>query len=302
MEISILERSNRRKLWMAALKPPMYSVAIIPIWVSTAMAVMATGTIDMKIGLTYLISSVLILAWVNLSNDVFDAETGVDVRKDSSIVNLTGNKDLIFWLGNLCLVSGLLASVAIYWWQKDITVSLLTAIGCFLAFAYQGPPFRFSYLGIGEIICLIAYGPLIGSAVYYSQTQTWSWQNVAASLIVGIATSLILFCSHFHQIEDDRQAGKKSPIVRLGTKLAADLVPWYASSIYGLTVLFILLGVFPWTAIAIFVSAPLAIALIKQVKQYHNVPDKIANCKFIAVGLHFFAGLFLGCGFLLSHL
>jgi 2-carboxy-1,4-naphthoquinone phytyltransferase len=301
MEISILEQSNPRKLWMAALKPPMYSVAVIPVWVSTAVAAV-NHTINLTICLTLLVSSLSILVWVNLSNDVFDAETGIDVNKAWSIVNLTGNRDLIFWLGNLFLGSGLLASAAISWWQKDLTLMLMMPIGCFLAYAYQGPGFRLGYQGLGEIICLIAYGPLLGSAVYYSQTQAWSWQNLAASTIVGIVTSLILFCSHFHQIEDDRQAGKKSPIVRLGTQTAADLVPWYASSIYGLTALFILLGVFPWTAIAIFASAPLAIALIQRVKRYHDVPDKIANCKFIAVGLHFLSGIFLGCGFLLSHL
>jgi len=38
---------------------------------------------------------------MNLSNDVFDAETGIDKNKAHSLVNLTGNKPLIFWLGNL---------------------------------------------------------------------------------------------------------------------------------------------------------------------------------------------------------
>ncbi|PSB01456.1 2-carboxy-1,4-naphthoquinone phytyltransferase [Merismopedia glauca] len=302
MTTSILEPPSRKKLWMAALKPPMYSVAVIPVWVSTAVAMAADRAIDLKICLTFLISSVLILAWVNLSNDVFDAQTGIDINKASSIVNLTGNRSLIFWLGNLCLVGGLLASAAISWWQKDITVSAIAISGCILAYSYQGPPFRLGYQGLGEIICLIAYGPLLGSAVYYSQTQAWSGQNLAASLIVGIATSLILFCSHFHQLEDDRQAGKKSPIVRLGTQKAANLLPWYGMSIYGLTIIFILCGIFPWTTIAIFAAAPLAIALFQHAKKYHDLPEKVSNLKFIAVAWHFLSGIFLGCGFWLSNL
>lgn len=300
MTTSIIQPPNRKKLWMTAIKPPMYSVAIIPVLVGTAVAAGKTGAIDLKTCLTFLISSVLILAWVNLSNDVFDAETGIDLNKASSIVNLTGNRDLIFWLANLCLLGGLLASAAISWWQKDITVALITIIGCALAYSYQGPPFRLGYLGLGEIICVIAFGPLLCSAVYYSQTKAWSWENLAASLIVGIATSLILFCSHFHQLEDDRLAGKKSPIVRLGIEKAASFIPWYASSIYGLTLLFIGLGIFPWTTIAIFISAPFAIALIKKVERDALVPEKIANCKFIAVGLHFFSGMLLAGGFLLG--
>jgi 1,4-dihydroxy-2-naphthoate octaprenyltransferase len=301
MTSSIVESSNQTKLWMAAIKPPMYTVAVIPVWVSTAVAAV-NQTIDLKIALAFLISSVLILAWVNLSNDVFDAETGIDVNKACSIVNLTGNRDLIFWLGNLCLLGGLLASAAISWWQNDPIVVAIAASGCILGYSYQGPPFRLGYQGLGEIICLIGYGPLLGFAVYYSQTKDWSGQNFAASTIVGIATSLILFCSHFHQLEDDRQAGKKSPIVRLGTQTAANLLPWYGMSIYGLTTIFILFGIFPGTTIVIFLSVPLAIALWQRGKKYHDIPEKVSNLKFIAVAWHFLTGILLGCGFLLSTL
>lgn len=38
-----------------------------------------------------------------------------------------------------------------------------------------------------------------------------------ASVLVGLTTATILFCSHFHQMAGDKAAGKKSPIVRLGS-------------------------------------------------------------------------------------
>ena len=40
---------------------------------------------------------------------------------------------------------------------------------------------------------------------------------VVCSVVLGITTSLILFCSHFHQITDDTAAKKMSPLVKLGT-------------------------------------------------------------------------------------
>ena len=39
-----------------------------------------------------------------------------------------------------------------------------------------------------------------------------------SALLVGLTTTSILFCSHFHQIEGDTAAGKMSPLVRLGTQ------------------------------------------------------------------------------------
>jgi len=288
------------KLWLAAIKPPMYSVAIMPIGVGTAIAFYQTGTIQVGIFAIFVIAAILILAWENLSNDVFDSETGVDVNKAHSVVNLTGNKSLIFWLSKLCLVAGLSGILAIALKQQDFMVVGLILLCCLLGYVYQGPPFRLSYRGWGEILCFFAFGPLAFAAAYYSQTKDWSVANFAASSIVGISTSLILFCSHFHQVEDDAAVGKRSPIVRLGTERAARLLPWLGCGIYALTALFVLLGIFPWQTLLMFASLPLALKLCDHVLRHHDRPERISNSKFIAVGVHFWSGLLLALGFVLA--
>lgn len=288
------------KLWLAAIKPPMYSVAVMPIWVGTAVAFAESKTIHSEIFSTFLSAAIFILAWMNLSNDVFDSETGIDENKAHSLVNLTGNKSLIFWLGNLFLGLGILGILAIAWWQQDLTVIGLVIVCCALGYSYQGPPFRFGYQGLGEIICFICFGPLGVTAAYYSQAQTWSQTSISASIIVGIATSLVLFCSHFHQVKEDLAAGKRSPIVRLGTATSAQLLPWFGGSIYALTGLFVILGIFPVWTLLTWASLPLALKLFRHVQQYHNQPEQVSNCKYIAVAVHFCSGLLLGLGFLLS--
>jgi 2-carboxy-1,4-naphthoquinone phytyltransferase len=168
-----------------------------------------------------------------------------------------------------------------------------------LGYTYQGPPFRFGYRGWGEIICFVCFGPLAVSAAFYSQAKTFSWTALLASAIVGAITSLVLFCSHFHQVEDDIAAGKRSPIVRLGTALAAKLLPLICGSIYALTLLCMALGIFPvWTGL-VFTSLPVAIKLCTWVMQHHDRPELVSNSKFIAVGLHFWSGICLGIGFIL---
>jgi len=299
MTTSSVEQSNS-KLWLAAIKPPMYSVAIIPIWVGTAVAFAENRIIHQAIFSTFLMSAILIIAWLNLSNDVFDSETGIDENKAHSLVNLTGNKALIFWLSNFFLAVGILGIFAIAWWQRDFTVIALVLLCCALGYSYQGPPFRLGYQGLGEIICFVTFGPMAVAAAYYSQAQTWSMTCLAASIIVGIATSVILFCSHFHQVKDDAAAGKRSPIVRLGTKRGAKLLLGLGSSIYALTGLFVLLGIFPVWTLLTFLSFPFALQLFQHVHQYHDQPEKVSNSKFIAVAVHFFSGLLLGLGFLLA--
>ena len=289
----------RFKLWLAAIKPPMYTVAIIPITVGSAVAYSESQAITFNVLGTFILSAIAIIAWLNISNDVFDSDTGIDINKAESVVNLTGNRNLMFWVGNLSLLLGISGIGTIAWWQQDLTVVTIVLLCCFLGYTYQGPPFRLGYQGLGEVICLICFGPLALSAAYYSQTQSWSIANLATSLIIGISTSLILFCSHFHQVKDDLAAGKLSPIVRMGTEMGTIVLQWSTISIYALTSIGIISGLLPIATLIVFISLPLALKLINFVWEYHDQPDLIRTCKYIAVRLHFVSGLLLAIGFCL---
>lgn len=92
---------------------------------------------------------------------------------------------------------------------------------------------RFSYKGLGEPLCFWAFGPLATTAFYLACSAGAATAAATAdasavlagvsnlvlllSVIVGITTTVILFCSHWHQIQGDIAAGKMSPLVRLGT-------------------------------------------------------------------------------------
>ncbi len=301
MTTKLITEENR-KLWLAAIKPPMYSVAIIPITVGTATAFAQTHNFNPQIFFTFLGSAILIIAWLNLSNDVFDADTGIDINKAHSIVNLTGNKTLVFWVSNFCLILGIVGILAISWWQQDPIVLEIIILCCALGYTYQGPPFRLGYLGLGEIICFFTFGPGAVSAAYYSQSQSFSVSALTASSVIGISTSIILFCSHFHQVEDDLSAGKRSPVVRLGTARSALVLDWSTKSMFIITSILVSFGYLSWLTLLIFASYPLANQLVKHVNQYHDRPDKVNNCKFIAVNLHFFSGLLFAVGLTLSAL
>jgi 2-carboxy-1,4-naphthoquinone phytyltransferase len=291
---------SRQKLWLAAIKPPMYTVAVVPIGVGTAIAVAESGKFQGGVFATFLLAAIAIVAWINISNDVFDSDTGIDQHKAESVVNLTGNRNLMFWLSNLLLIGGILGVASICWAQNDWTVVGIVALCCFLGYTYQGPPFRLGYLGLGEIICFVCFGPLALTAAYYSQTQEFSSINLAASTIVGIWTSLILFCSHFHQVADDVAAGKKSPVVRLGTKLSANVLTGATVLSYVLLLGLVVAGLFPLGALAVFLGSPIAFQLCRFVAINHDRPEIVRTCKYLAVRLHFVSGVLLGLGFILS--
>ncbi|MEB3229341.1 MAG: 2-carboxy-1,4-naphthoquinone phytyltransferase [Synechocystis sp.] len=288
---------SRRKLWLAAIKPPMYSVAVIPITVGSSVAFAHTEQWRGGVFALFLSAAIAIIAWINLSNDVFDSDTGIDVNKAHSVVNLTGKRNLVFWISNGFLMLGLGEILGIAWLEQDWTVPALIAVAVFLGYTYQGPPFRFGYLGLGEIICFITFGPLAIAAACYAQCQQFTTDLIAPSVFIGISTSIILFCSHFHQVADDRAAGKQSPIVRLGTQRGATVLAIAVACLYVTIGVGVALTLMPWQTLLALASLPWAIQLVNHVNQYHDQPTKVSNCKFIAVNLHFISGALLAIGY-----
>lgn len=274
----------------------MYSVAVMPILVGSGIAHYTGHTLRWDILGVFLLSAVLILVWENLCNDVFDAETGIDVHKYHSLVQLTGNKSLVYQVANGALALGLAGIGWICWQNHSLVVAGIILLACFLGYIYQAPPWRLGYQGLGEILCFFSFGPLAVSAAYYSQTQSVEPVVWWVAVPVGLSISLVLFCSHFHQVADDLAAGKFSPVVRLGTAVSAQLIP----IICGLIYLSVMAGIAtqqlpPPTGLAVL-SLPWAVALSQLLLKYHDRPELISHSKFIAIKFQFVLGLGLAVG------
>ena len=299
--------TERKHLWQAAIKWPLYSVAIMPVIVSAGWELGNSGNIRLGQFIGFLIASILILLWENLTNDLFDDETGVDKYKFHSVVALTGSKSTVSRVAYFSLLLGLFI-IFILALKSKITVLCLVLICCFLGYLYQGPPFRLGYKGLGEPLCWIAFGPLATAAALIvispkSNFDTIPW---GTALIVGagpaIATTLILFCSHFHQINQDAAVGKKSPLVILGTHRAAEFLPWFVCLIFLLELLPVLIGIWPITTLICLISFPSGLDLIQLIKRHHNQPERIKNSKFLALRFQTINGLCLSIGLSLIHI
>ena len=161
--------------------------------------------------------------------------------------------------------------------------------------------------GLGEPLCWIAFGPLATAAalIVISPKSNFDAIPWGTALIVGagpaMATTLVLFCSHFHQINQDAAVGKKSPLVVLGTNRAANFLPWLVGLIFLLELLPVLNGVWPITTLMCLISLPSGLDLIKLIKRHHNKPELIKNSKFSALRFQTINGLCLSIGFATSY-
>ena len=84
---------TRAELWRRAIKLPMYSVALAPLLVAGALCHHWYGCVNVPQWGALAGGACLVIAWLNLSNDAWDAATGVDDSKPESVVRLLGGDE-----------------------------------------------------------------------------------------------------------------------------------------------------------------------------------------------------------------
>ncbi|GLT97956.1 hypothetical protein SLE2022_154950 [Rubroshorea leprosula] len=302
------ENVSKATLIWRAIKLPIYSVALVPLTVGGAAAYLQTGLFLSGRYFLLLASSVLIITWLNLSNDVYDFDTGADKNKKESAVNLVGSRSGAI----IAAYSSLFLGVFWLTWASadagNMRSILLLACAIVCGYIYQCPPLRLSYQGLGEPLCFAAFGPFATTAFYLLLGSTSNITSLpltgtilCASFFVGFTTSLILFCSHFHQIEEDMAVRKMSPLVRLGTERGSTVVKGAAMILYTLLFSAGISGALPLTcSVLCSLTLPIAKLVVKFVEENHKDKEKIFMAKYYCVRLHALFGAALAAGLVLT--
>lgn len=120
---------------------------------------------------------------------------------------------------------------------------------------------------------------------------------LGAAVLVGITTALILFCSHFHQIDGDLSVGKMSPLVRLGTEKGSKVVQAAVVSLYTIITLLTALKALPVTCFALsLLTVPIGRLVLQFIGKNHANKTVIFMAKYYCVRLHVALGVALSLG------
>nr|AAS76683.1 At1g60600 [Arabidopsis thaliana] len=286
----------------------MYSVALVPLTVGASAAYLETGLFLARRYVTQLLSSILIITWLNLSNDVYDFDTGADKNKMESVVNLVGSRTGTLAAAITSLALGVSGLVWTSLNASNIRAILLLASAILCGYVYQCPPFRLSYQGLGEPLCFAAFGPFATTAFYLLLGSSSEMRHLplsgrvlSSSVLVGFTTSLILFCSHFHQVDGDLAVGKYSPLVRLGTEKGAFVVRWTIRLLYSMLLVLGLTRILPLPCtLMCFLTLPVGNLVSSYVEKHHKDNGKIFMAKYYCVRLHALLGAALSLGLVIA--
>ena len=188
----------------------------------------------------------LAVVGVESFNEYFDAKMGTD-----RVFNPDADEYIPEWMFPLGIAAfAVAAGIGFYLaWAGGWPIVLYTLLGGAAAVFYVGPPIRWVYLGLGETVIALSYGPWMTLGSVHLHTHAFSRGALLASLVPGLLIMALATVNNIPDYHQDRLVGKKNLVVRLGRKNGRYL--YLALSLMGLAVIIggVLAGIFPKLAL-----------------------------------------------------
>lgn len=229
MEEAIV-KTNSPKAWLLAARPKTLTGAAVPVMIGIALAwtdaqdYYGDDVFSWTAAILCLLFAFLMQIDANFINDFFDFANGADDAETrlgprracaQGWVKLDAMKRAIAATTCLACIVGL--PLVLFGGLEMIIVGAVCVVFCFLYTTH------FSYLGLGDLLVLVFFGIVPVCITYYLQLHTVTWQVFQASLACGLVIDALLVVNNFRDRDNDREAGKRTLIVRLGAKAGLQL-------------------------------------------------------------------------------
>ena len=203
--------------WLMAIRPRTLPAGAAPVVLGLGLA--WGKNVCAWAALATLFCCILMQVGANLVNDYFDYVHGVDDRDRLGPDRMT-QKGLIaphhMRAGIvICFGLALLLGAALVlrggWPIAGIgLVSLVTA------YLYTGGPLPLSYLGMGEVLAFIFFGPIAVGGTYYLQTLEVTPHVLLAGLGPGFLSAMLMSVNNLRDTASDTRTGKRTVAVMIG--------------------------------------------------------------------------------------
>lgn len=203
------------KIWLLATRANTLIVSICPVLLGSFLAT----KINYPIFFLALFYALFLHIGTNLSNDYYDYLKGADTNQRqapfSSIqLNLTSLKEIrvAFALSFiLAFFIGVILTI-----KTNLLVALIFPLPIFFGLYYTKGKTPLGYMGLGELLVLIFFGPFASFGSYYLQTLSFSILPILIGLATGLFSVAILVVNNLRDIETDKRAKKNTLTVKFG--------------------------------------------------------------------------------------
>ena len=209
------------------------------------------GALHWPSALTALVCAVLIQVATNFSNDLFDFEKGADTasRKGPMRVTQAGLvSPRAMQRGILAVLTLTVLCGCLLVWRGGWPVLVIGLASMAAGLLYTGGPRPLGYMGLGDVLVLVFFGPVAVAGTYYVQSLTVNATVLLAGLAPGLLSVAVLTVNNLRDTDEDRRAGKKTLAVRFGRRFArAEYIATVAAACLVPVALYLASGVRPWS-------------------------------------------------------
>jgi len=210
--------ASRWRLWLDAARPKTLPAAIAPVLVGVALAVEA-GAVHALAAACALLGAVFIQIGTNYANDAEDFVRGADTeaRKGPQRATAAGLVTPGQMRAAAAVAFGLAFASGVYLiWRGGWPILALGLASIASGVAYTAGRYALAYTGLADLFVLVFFGPVAVGGTYYVQALDLPGWVPVAGLGPGFLATAILLANNVRDVEEDRQANKRTLVVRFG--------------------------------------------------------------------------------------
>jgi len=205
--------------YVLALRPWSFSASFIPVALGCALAHKSFGTFDPIIFLVTCFTAISVHGAGNVVNTYFDYMKGIDSKKsdDRTLVDKKLTPDEVVHLGAFLYCLGCLGFILLVLLSpaKMEHLALVYFGGLSSSFLYTGG-IGLKYIGLGDVLVLVIFGPVSVLFAYMAQTGTMNLVTLYYAMPLALNTESILHSNNTRDMESDRRAGIVTVAILVG--------------------------------------------------------------------------------------
>lgn len=234
--------------WIKAARLRTLPLAMSGILMGSFLALMA-GDFNARVTILAIITALFIQIFSNFANDYGDSQKGTDNqhRVGPRRTVQSGEITPVQMKTGMAVMIALSLAFGI-WLIAEGTKGLdLRSFMLFLAFGiaaliaayrYTAGSNPYGYAGLGDIAVFLFFGILPVVGTYFLNTHTVSVGVILPAISIGLFSTGVLNLNNMRDIENDRNSGKKTMVVRMGSARSRDyhnsliLIGWMTALVF----------------------------------------------------------------------
>lgn len=251
--------------WVGAARLRTLPLAIAPVAYGTGAALIVDHNFHWVIALCCLIVAVALQIGVNFANDYSDGIRGTDDFRVGP-ARLTASRRVkprtvhIVAAVFFAIAAGTGLAIVIrtgHWWMLAVGAACLVA-----AWFYTGGKRPYGYAGLGEVFVFVFFGLVATVGTTFVQAGFVPDESWIGGVAFGLLACAVLLANNLRDINEDREAGKRTLTVKIGARATQVLFTLFVIAPFVIVAVLAMFYPFAWLGFLALIPAACAILIV----------------------------------------